>query len=283
MFHRTAAFVVALLLGAAGLSSIATAELGSCDSECSGPCTGFLIPHGTCQSSNGQCMCILNTPGPGECALACDGRPCVTHCAGGTTVSGFCTDLTVDTGCACSAMCATPSRTPTATPTVDSRCPPDGMTLSPSSGQPGDSVHAVGQCYYIHSGRSGDVYFDSTLVGTVRGDTPGNYDLVFTVPGSAIPGFHQVQLVNGTGTQYQSAAFQVTVGTTATIPSNTPTPTRTALPSVTPSLESSGGGCAVAPHSRAEYPRITWLLITLAARVAVRRRKGERSSKRLPQ
>ncbi len=111
MLYRTAAFVVALLLGVAGLSSRATAEVGSCGSECSGPCKGFLIRSGTCQSSNGQCVCVPNTPAPGECAPACDGRPCVTHCPDGTMPSGFCTVLTVDTGCACSATCGTPPPT----------------------------------------------------------------------------------------------------------------------------------------------------------------------------
>ncbi len=111
MLYRTAAFVAALLLGVAGLSSRATAEVGSCGSGCSGPCTGFLIRSGTCQSSNGQCVCVPNTPAPGECALACDGRPCVTHCPDGTAPGGFCTNLTVDNGCACSATCGTPPPT----------------------------------------------------------------------------------------------------------------------------------------------------------------------------
>jgi hypothetical protein len=125
MRYRTLAFVVALVLGAAGLSSIATADVGSCDSLCSGPCTGFLIRSGTCQSSTGQCVCVPNTPAPGECALACDGRPCVTHCMDGTTASGFCTDLTVDTGCDCSAACGTPTPSPPPVPTPTPQCASD--------------------------------------------------------------------------------------------------------------------------------------------------------------
>ena len=87
---------------------------GQCGSVCDGrPCTGFLIRSGTCQPDGDQCTCVPNTPAPGECALACDSRPCVGQCPDGSTASGFCTYLTVDTGCACALTCSTPSPTPT--------------------------------------------------------------------------------------------------------------------------------------------------------------------------
>jgi hypothetical protein len=138
MFYRAAAFVVALVLGAAGLWSTATAEVGSCGTECSGPCTGFLIRNGTCQSSNGQCVCISNTPGPGECGLACDGRPCVDTCPDGTMASGVCTYRTIDTGCRCTLPCGTPTATAISIPT---------LTPTPSEcGASCDSRPCMGRC-----------------------------------------------------------------------------------------------------------------------------------------
>ena len=119
------------------------------------PCTGFLIRSGTCQPSDAQCICVPNTPAPGECALACDGRPCVTHCPDGATVDGFCTDLTVDTGCDCSAACGTPSVTPTPTPgaPTDICCQtyaaavPQCTVLSPFSSEAYQSCLAIGVPY----------------------------------------------------------------------------------------------------------------------------------------
>jgi hypothetical protein len=86
---------------------------------------------------------VPNTPAPGECALACDGRACVTHCPDGATVDGFCTNLTIDTGCACSTTCTTPSVTPAPTPSGPTGiccqtlvgAAPQCTTLSPFSNQ----------------------------------------------------------------------------------------------------------------------------------------------------
>jgi len=89
---------------------------GECGSVCDGrPCSGFLIRSGTCQPNGDQCVCVPNTPAPGECALACDGRPCVGQCPDGSAASGYCTYLTVDTGCDCALACSTPTPTPTPT------------------------------------------------------------------------------------------------------------------------------------------------------------------------
>lgn len=164
----------------------------------------------------------------------------------------------------------TPGPSPTPTPTIDDsllECLPD-LSLMPSAGRPGDLVHASGRCYFIHSGQAGSIYFDSTLVGTVRGDTIGNYDLAFTVPSEAIPGFHQVRLVNTIGMQHQSAIFEVTINIPAT---STATPTLTAVPSASPTRGSGGGGCAVAPDGVAEPHAGIILLLALAARLAARR------------
>jgi hypothetical protein len=89
---------------------------GECGAVCDGrPCTGFLIRSGTCQPDGDQCTCVPNTPAPGECDLACDRRPCVGQCPDGSTAAGFCTYLTIDTGCACALTCSMPTPTPTPT------------------------------------------------------------------------------------------------------------------------------------------------------------------------
>jgi EF hand len=87
---------------------------------------------------------------------------------------------------------------------LDERCPPDGIMLTPSAGRPGDPVTLAGVCYFIHSGASAQVYFDTTLVGEVTGDTAGNYELQFAVPGDAEPGPHEVRVAGA-----QSATFDV--------------------------------------------------------------------------
>lgn len=89
---------------------------GECGSVCDGgPCTGLLIRSGTCQPDGDHCTCVTNTPAPGECALACDSRPCVGQCPDGSTASGFCTFVTIDTGCRCALACSMPVPTPTPT------------------------------------------------------------------------------------------------------------------------------------------------------------------------
>jgi photosystem II stability/assembly factor-like uncharacterized protein len=105
--------------------------------------------------------------------------------------------------------------TPTPTSTPDPRCPADQITLVPSTAPPGARVMLSGQCYFLHSGRRADVYFDTTLVGAVIGDTIGNYTLEFTVPGDALPGPHQVRVIGA-----QSATLQVQPDE----PTPTPTP-----------------------------------------------------------
>ena len=125
---------------------------GSCGDACDGgPCTGFLLRSGTCQPSDGQCICVPNTPAPGECALACDGRPCVGHCSDGTMASGFCTDLTIDTGCACALLCAGPTSTPappvpTPTPTAVLGACAAACDNRPCEGQCPDGSLADGMC-----------------------------------------------------------------------------------------------------------------------------------------
>ncbi len=150
-FRRIGTTLVVLFLGVAGFWSTAPAQVGSCDSACNGPCTVLLLRRGTCQANNGQCACVPNTPAPGECALACDGRPCVTHCSDGTIVDGFCTALTVDTGCACSATCGTPSPTPAAPTGICCQTPAGSgwqcTTLSPFSNEAYEFCLAVGVPY----------------------------------------------------------------------------------------------------------------------------------------
>lgn len=114
--------------------------IGSCVGlPCSGgcavcpPCTpGTICPKapclaGTCQVVSGNCECVTSsTPPPtptfGGCGLACDSRPCFGQCDDGSIVQGFCTNLTVDRGCACAFGCASP--TPTPTPAVVCTPPP---------------------------------------------------------------------------------------------------------------------------------------------------------------
>src|SRR5215468_1595701 len=91
------------------VSPTPTPAPGPCD-VCDGrPCTGFLIRSGTCQPTGDQCTCVPNTPAPGECALACDSRPCVDQCPDGSRAQQFCTAITVDQGCECEEECTTPA------------------------------------------------------------------------------------------------------------------------------------------------------------------------------
>ncbi len=99
---------------------------GECGNVCDGrSCTVLFVHTGTCQPNGDQCLCVPNTPAPGDCALACDGRPCVGQCPDGSTASGICTQMTVDTGCACALECSTPTPTPT---------PPPGECVGDCSG-----------------------------------------------------------------------------------------------------------------------------------------------------
>ena len=79
--------------------------VGDCGDVCDGrSCIAVpLLRPGTCGQSGDSCRCVPVTPGPGECDVACDGRPCMSQCPDGTVASGFCTALTVDTGCGCNA------------------------------------------------------------------------------------------------------------------------------------------------------------------------------------
>lgn len=160
VLHALGTSLLLVAVAAAALPAAAGStfgqESGSCGDVCDGrPCTGFLIRSGTCQPSGTQCICVPNTPAPGECALACDGRACVTHCPDGATVDGFCTDLTVDTGCACSATCTTPSVTPAPTPSGPTGiccqtlagAVPQCTTLSPFSNEAYQFCLAIGVPY----------------------------------------------------------------------------------------------------------------------------------------
>jgi hypothetical protein len=69
-----------------------------------------------------------------------------------------------------------------------SNCP-KGVVTSVSDGM----LHIVGRCYFIHSGASANVYVDQELVGTVRGDTPGQYETTIDVTNLA-PGRHYIQI-----------------------------------------------------------------------------------------
>ena len=108
----------------------------------------------------------------------------------------------------------TPSRTPTptssSTPTAD-LCPSDLM-LVPASGPPGSQVMFSGRCYFIHSGRRAAVYFDTTQVANVIGDTIGNYSGVVAVPSHAAFGTHQIRIVSPR--EIAAAPFDVVRSTT---------------------------------------------------------------------
>ena len=105
-----------------------------CGGDCAmpAPCTpGTACPQyvvkGTCEVVSNTCACVTNsltpvpTPTFGGCGLSCDDRPCVAQCADGSVVQGFCTNLTVDRGCACTFGCGSP---PTPTPTRFAVCTP---------------------------------------------------------------------------------------------------------------------------------------------------------------
>ena len=67
---------------------------------------------------------------------------------------------------------------------------PQPLVVTPWRGVAGD-VGIAGRCYYIHSGASANVYLDNALVGTVRGDTPGNYQTTISVPATHT-GWHSI-------------------------------------------------------------------------------------------
>ena len=76
---------------------------------------------------------------------------------------------------------------------------PDGcasaaaITIDPDSGPVGSTVKVSGECYFIHSGRQGTIYFDEEVVAMIRGDTDGGYETTFTVPATT-SGRHLVSL-----------------------------------------------------------------------------------------
>lgn len=72
--------------------------------------------------------------------------------------------------------------------------------VSPATAVPGATVTLTGRCYFLHSGRRADVYFDTTRVGEVIGDTPGSYTLDFSVPADARAGAHVVRVVGAQST-----------------------------------------------------------------------------------
>jgi hypothetical protein len=98
-----------------------------------------------------------------------------------------------------------PTETPTPVPIMCSRM----VTLVPAAARAGATVDVSGQCQFIHSGRSAKVYFDGAVVGTVIGDTLGNYSTSITVPDDAVVGTHQLLILIGTD-QIGSADFDVT-------------------------------------------------------------------------
>jgi len=99
-----------------------------------------------------------------------------------------------------------PSPTPSPTPMPD-RCPSD-LTLDRAAGPPGSQVAFSGRCSLLRSGRSGTVYFDSTQVGTVVGDTAGNYSGTLSIPSDAAVGTHQIHIASPR--DIAAALFEVT-------------------------------------------------------------------------
>lgn len=188
---------------------------------------------------------------------------------------------------------------PTPTPTFGGAglCPSDNMTVVPNAGPVGTRVVLSGQCYYLHSGRGGEIFFDDTSLGHVSGDTPGNWAGGFVVPSNAAPGAHFVKL-GAFGGSYQSAIFVVEAIVETPLPSPTPTATRTptAIPTApstattsptrTPtasatstssttlsSAKGGGGGCAMSDPNTADTS-LVFLCIpaTLLARRLIQRR-----------
>ena len=96
--------------------------------------------------------------------------------------------------------------TPTSTPTVDS-CPPD-LTLDRAAGPPGSQVAFSGRCSLVRSGRRGTVYFDSTQMGTVVGDTAGNYSGTLSIPSDAAIGSHLIHVASPR--DIAASSFEVT-------------------------------------------------------------------------
>ena len=75
----------------------------------------------------------------------------------------------------------------------DMVCPPV-VLLDPERGPAGSLVELRGRCYYIHSGRSAEVYLDAERVTTVRGETSGHYRTHIRIPEDARGGWHGVQV-----------------------------------------------------------------------------------------
>jgi hypothetical protein len=163
------------------------------------PCMLFPTRLGSCQVIGDECACVPlpdPTPVPGVCCQTETGT-------GAGCVFALTAESCEKTGVAypmppfaCNqqtGLCEAPDSSPTPTPDW---CPPT-VALVPDSGPAGSVVDLTGRCYFIHSGQAADIYFDSVLVGTVRGDTPGNYHTAFTVPPDVSGGAHTVRVVTG--------------------------------------------------------------------------------------
>ena len=173
--------------------------------------------------------------------------------------------------------------TPTPTPGPSGYCSADDITVVPNAGPPGTRVVVSGQCYYLHSGRGGQVLFDDTSLGSVHGETGGNWVGAFVIPSDAVTGTHLIKLA-AFGPTYQLAAFEVeatvqtptatrtpTAKSTAT---STPTTSATSTVSATPSRNAAGGGgCSVTPQPRAAAaPFFICVPVALRAGRLVRKR-----------
>jgi len=71
--------------------------------------------------------------------------------------------------------------------------------LSPESGVPGTTVTVQGACQWIHSGGRADLHLGPAVVGSVMGETAGDFQQTFTVP-YLPPGFYTVEAADGVGT-----------------------------------------------------------------------------------
>ena len=88
-------------------------------------------------------------------------------------------------------------------------CWPHLVDIVPAAGRAGAEVDISGRCSWVHSGGRADVYFDATPVGSVTGDTLGDYRAIVSVPLDTQPGTHVLRVLTAGGREIAAAPFIV--------------------------------------------------------------------------